>query len=244
MIIPAVDLIDGQVIRLYQGDYTQQTIYAIDPADLLNDWVLQGASCLHLVDLTGAADPKKRQINLIESILTNVPATIQVGGGIRTETDISALFAAGAHRVVLGSVAVTEPEKVKQWLNRWGGDAIVLALDINIHQSQKMVAIYGWKTNSQQTLESVMAHYEHTELKHVLCTDISRDGALTGSNTALYETVVKQYPEIAWQASGGVSDLAHITSLRQSGVAHIITGRALLEKKFTYQEALQCWQNV
>ncbi|MCY4330155.1 MAG: 1-(5-phosphoribosyl)-5-[(5-phosphoribosylamino)methylideneamino]imidazole-4-carboxamide isomerase [Endozoicomonadaceae bacterium] len=244
MIIPSVDLINGQVVRLYQGDYTKQTVYTSDPVDLFKSWIDQGASRLHLVDLTGAEHPEKRQITFIENILTHLPASIQVGGGIRTTADIAALFGAGAQRVVLGSVAVTEPEKVREWLTRWGGEAIVLALDIRIHQSQKMVAINGWKKDSQKTLESVMQYYANSELKHVLCTDISRDGALAGSNVALYKTLAEQYPDIAWQASGGVSDLAHIASLKQSGVAAVITGRALLEKKFTYKEALQCWQNA
>ncbi|MCY4178344.1 MAG: 1-(5-phosphoribosyl)-5-[(5-phosphoribosylamino)methylideneamino]imidazole-4-carboxamide isomerase [Endozoicomonadaceae bacterium] len=244
MIIPSVDLINGQVVRLYQGDYTKQTVYTSDPVDLFKSWIDQGASRLHLVDLTGAEHPEKRQITFIENILTHLPASIQVGGGIRTTADIAALFSAGAQRVVLGSVAVTEPEKVREWLTRWGGEAIVLALDVRIHQSQKMVAINGWKKDSQKTLESVMQYYANSELKHVLCTDISRDGALAGSNVALYKTLAEQYPDIAWQASGGVSDLAHIASLKQSGVAAVITGRALLEKKFTYKEALQCWQNA
>ena len=244
MIIPSVDLINGQVVRLYQGDYTKQTVYTSDPVDLFKSWIDQGASRLHLVDLTGAEHPEKRQITFIENILTHLPASIQVGGGIRTTADIAALFGAGAQRVVLGSVAVTEPEKVREWLTRWGGEAIVLALDVRIHQSQKMVAINGWKKDSQKTLESVMQYYANSELKHVLCTDISRDGALAGSNVALYKTLAEQYPDIAWQASGGVSDLAHIASLKQSGVAAVITGRALLEKKFTYKEALQCWQNA
>lgn len=244
MIIPAVDLIEGQVVRLYQGDYAQKTVYANDPVPLFNQWVDQGATQLHLVDLDGAANPAKRQIKLIQRILHHVSAHIQVGGGIRTEEEVEALFKAGAQRVVIGSGAVTQSEAVKRWLNRWGSDAIVLALDININGLHKEIAIHGWKENSHQTLESVLSLYQDNGLRHVLCTDISRDGALKGSNTSLYQSLVQAYPDIAWQASGGVSDLAHIPMLKQSGVSGVIVGRALLEKKFSYKEALQCWQNA
>ena len=244
MIIPAVDLIEGQVVRLYQGNYHKKTVYAHDPSSLFNHWVEQGATQLHLVDLDGAANPSKRQISLIQHILTNVNAKIQVGGGIRTEQDAAALLKAGAQRIVIGSLAVTQPETVRKWFKQWGSDAIVLALDINIKGSEKEVAINGWKDSSHLTLESIIAQYNTTGLKHILCTDISRDGALSGTNTRLYQELTQDYPHIHWQASGGVSDLAHLPALKHSGVNSAIVGRALLEKRFTYAEALQCWQNA
>lgn len=245
MIIPALDLIDGSVVRLHQGNYARQRDYGNHPLPRLQDYQRQGAGFLHLVDLTGAKDPAARQITLLKTLLAGVTVPVQVGGGIRHQQEIRALLAAGATRVVVGSVAVTSPELVGRWLARYGAETIVLALDIRIDARQrKEVAISGWQKNSAITIEQVIGRFLPCGLKHVLCTDISRDGTLGGANVALYQQLCSQYPQIAFQSSGGIGSLADIAALRDSGVRGVIVGRALLENKFTVTEAITCWQNA
>ena len=166
-------------------------------------------------------------------------------GGIRTEDDVKSLLEAGASRVVIGSTAVSQPEMVKTWFERYGANAIVLALDVRIDkQGKKWVAVSGWQENSPYTLEEIIKLYQSVGLKHVLCTDISRDGTLAGSNVELYKEISQRFPDILFQASGGIGDLQDIADLPASGVAGIIVGRALLEGKFTLKEAISCWQNA
>ncbi|MEW5290052.1 1-(5-phosphoribosyl)-5-[(5-phosphoribosylamino)methylideneamino]imidazole-4-carboxamide isomerase [Erwinia papayae] len=244
MIIPALDLIDGKVVRLHQGDYGQQRDYGSDPLPRLQDYQAQGATLLHLVDLTGAKDPAARQIPLLKKLLAGVNVPVQVGGGIRSRDDVTALLEAGASRVVVGSTAVKQPEEVQQWFKEYGADAIVLALDVRIDgDNRKEVAISGWQEAAGITLEEVIARFQPSGLRHVLCTDISRDGTLSGSNVALYQEVSARFPQIAFQSSGGIGSLADIAALRGSGAQGVIVGRALLEDKFTVSEAISCWQN-
>ena len=245
MIIPALDLIDGTVVRLHQGDYGQQRDYGNDPLPRLQDYAAQGAQVLHLVDLTGAKDPAKRQIPLLKNLVAGVNVPVQVGGGVRTEEDVAALLDAGVARVVVGSTAVNDPETVKGWFRRFGADALVLALDVRIdEQGNKQVAISGWQENSGGNAGRTGRRlYLPVGLKHVLCTDISRDGTLAGSNVSLYEEVCARYPQVAFQSSGGIGDIDDVAALRGTGVKGVIVGRALLEGKFTVTEAIQCWQN-
>ena len=245
MIIPAIDLIDGKVVRLYQGDYGQKTEYSADPQGRFDDYVAQGAIQLHLVDLDGAKDNTKRQLTVIRKLLANTKAPVQIGGGVRTEQDVIDLLDAGANRVVIGSTAVKDPATVAGWVEKYGADKIVLALDVNIDaQGQRKIAVAGWQEDSGVTIEALLAHYLPVGLKHVLCTDISRDGTLQGSNVALYRDLAAQFPQINWQASGGIGGIADIEALKGSGVGGVILGRSLLEGKFTVKEAIACWQDA
>ena len=245
MIIPALDLIDGNVVRLHQGDYGQQRDYGNDPLPRLQDYQQQGGQVLHLVDLTGAKDPAARQIPLLRKLLAGISVPVQVGGGIRSAEDVAALIEAGASRVVVGSTAVRQPEEVKQWFQRFGADALVLALDVRIDANgSKNIAVSGWQEDSGVTLEHIVDEFLPYGLKQVLCTDISRDGTLSGSNVALYQEICARYPQVAFQSSGGIGSLEDIAALRGSGVKGVIVGRALLEGKFTVKEAIACWQNA
>lgn len=245
MIIPALDLIDGNVVRLHQGDYGQQRDYGNDPLPRLQDYQQQGGQVLHLVDLTGAKDPAARQIPLLRKLLAGISVPVQVGGGIRSAEDVAALIEAGASRVVVGSTAVRQPEEVKQWFQHFGADALVLALDVRIAaDGSKNIAVSGWQEDSGVTLEQIVDEFLPYGLKHVLCTDISRDGTLSGSNVALYQEICARYPQVAFQSSGGIGSLEDIAALRSSGVKGVIVGRALLEGKFTVKEAIACWQNA
>ncbi|GGW94707.1 1-(5-phosphoribosyl)-5-[(5-phosphoribosylamino)methylideneamino]imidazole-4-carboxamide isomerase [Alteromonas halophila] len=245
MIIPAIDLIDGRVVRLYQGDYQQKTQYEVDPIDVVNDYADQGASWLHIVDLTGAKDTSKRQLSLIQSMVDTHRMKFQAGGGIRSEAEVAQLLEAGVSRVVIGSLAVKQPELVKSWIQTFGAEHIVLALDVNIDEAgNKLIATHGWQQNSGIALEALLEDFSEVGVRHVLCTDISRDGTLQGANTALYQDVASKFATVSWQASGGIGSLADIEALKPTGVGGVILGRALLEGKFTVKEAIACWQNV
>ncbi len=242
--IPAIDLIDGKVVRLSQGDYARQTTYGDDPLSYLHNYERDGAALLHLVDLTGAKNPQARQISLLSRLLRGVNAKVQIGGGVRSEADVEALLDAGAARVVVGSMAVRQPEEVARWFQRFGAEQIVLALDVRIdEQGVPRVAVAGWQEESSATIHDLIETYQNCGLKHVLCTDIARDGMLGGANVSLYTSLASAYPHIAFQASGGIGTLNDIAALRHSGVVGVIVGRALLEGKFTVKEALSCWQN-
>ncbi|GAB6262092.1 1-(5-phosphoribosyl)-5-[(5-phosphoribosylamino)methylideneamino]imidazole-4-carboxamide isomerase [Photobacterium sp. R1] len=242
MIIPALDLIDGQVVRLFQGDYGQVTEYKVNPAEQFALYHQAGADWLHLVDLTGAKDTSARQLGLIRTLLAGTPAKIQIGGGVRTEQDVADLLDAGAQRVVVGSTAVKTPETVKSWMETYGPERIVLALDVNIDDNgQRKVAVSGWQEDSGVTIEALIEDFRTVGLKHVLCTDISRDGTLAGSNVDLYRDLCAQYPDVQFQSSGGIGSLDDIAALKGTGVAGVIVGRALLDGKFTAEQAFACW---
>ena len=244
MIIPALDLIEGQVVRLFQGDYGQVTEYNVNPTEQFSLYHQAGAHWLHLVDLTGAKDTQARQLSLISQLLASTPANVQIGGGVRCEQDVSDLLHAGAQRVVIGSTAVKQPEIVKGWIEKYGAEHIVLALDINIdNHGKRIVAVSGWQEDSGVTIETLLEDFLKVGLKHVLCTDISRDGTLSGSNVELYVDLCRQYPQVQFQSSGGIGSLDDIAALKGSGVAGVIVGRALLDGKFTAEQAFNCWNS-
>ncbi|MCD9497387.1 1-(5-phosphoribosyl)-5-[(5-phosphoribosylamino)methylideneamino]imidazole-4-carboxamide isomerase [Photobacterium carnosum] len=244
MIIPALDLIEGQVVRLFQGDYGQVTEYNVNPTEQFALYHQAGANWLHLVDLTGAKNTQARQLTLISQLLASTPANVQIGGGVRCEQDVSDLLHAGAQRVVIGSTSVKQPERVKGWIEKYGAEHIVLALDINIdNNGNRIVAVSGWQEDSGVTIETLLEDFLKVGLKHVLCTDISRDGTLTGSNVELYVDLCRQYPQVQFQSSGGIGSLDDITALKGSGVAGVIVGRALLDGKFTAEQAFTCWNS-
>lgn len=242
MIIPAIDLIGGNVVRLFQGDYGRKTEYRYTPQERYDLYVAEGAKQLHLVDLDGAKDTSARQLKVIETLIKNTPVPVQIGGGIRSEKDVADLLNIGANRVVVGSTAVKNPDLVGSWMNKYGSNHIVLALDVNIIDGKRLVAVAGWQQDSGVTIESLIEKFSKYDLKHVLCTDISKDGTLSGSNVELYRYLAKTYPNIAFQASGGIGNLNDIKALKDTGVKGVILGRALLEGKFTVKEAIECWQ--
>jgi phosphoribosylformimino-5-aminoimidazole carboxamide ribotide isomerase len=169
----------------------------------------------------------------------------QAGGGIRSEHDVKQLLDIGVSRVVIGSLAVKHPELIKTWLKTYGGEKIVLALDVNIDaQGNKLIATHGWQENSGVALDHLLNELLSAGAKHVLCTDISRDGTLQGANHQLYGEMSALFPQVQWQASGGIGSLDDIAVLKPTGVSGVILGRALLEGKFTVEEALKCWQDA
>lgn len=243
MIIPAIDLIEGSVVRLYQGDYQQKTQYQLDPIDVVHSYADQGAQWLHIVDLTGAKDVSKRQLQLIEAMVATGRMEFQCGGGIRSESDVQQLLDIGVARVVIGSLAVKDPQLVQSWMAKYGPQKFVLALDININsQGEKRIATHGWQEDSGVELADLLSTYLSAGVEQVLCTDISRDGTLQGPNAELYAEMVKRFSGVNWQASGGIGSLDDIENLKSTQVQGVILGRALLEGKFTVEQAINLWQ--
>jgi len=244
MMIPAIDLIDGKVVRLFQGDYNQKTNYQYTVQERQQAYSEAGATVMHFVDLDGAKDSTKRQLSTLKSVMNHPSMIIQVGGGIRCKEDVEQLLELGVNRVVIGSLAIKQPELVLAWLGTYGGEKIVLALDIKIdEQGNKTLPTHGWIKDSGVNLEDLLDAYINAGIKHILCTDISKDGTLTGSNVALYSELCEKYPSIAWQASGGIGSLDDIKALIPTGVSGVILGRSLLEGKFTLEQAIACWPN-
>ncbi len=242
MMIPAIDLINGQVVRLFQGDYAQKTNYQTTVQERQQAYYDSGATVMHFVDLDGAKDSTKRQLSTLKTVMNHKNMVIQVGGGIRCEDDVKQLLELGVNRVVIGSLAIKQPELVLEWLGIYGGEKIVLALDIKIDKNgNKTLPTNGWIEDSGVNLEDLLDAYIAAGIKHVLCTDISKDGTLSGSNVDLYIELCAKYPSIAWQASGGIGSLDDIKALIPTGVSGVILGRSLLEGKFTLEEAIACW---
>lgn len=236
ILYPAIDLIGGAVVRLHKGDFDQLTHYGSDPVTVAKSYADAGATWLHLVDLDGAKNPEHRQIDLIATIIKNTGLKVQTGGGIRSANDVAALLDAGAARVVIGSLAVRSPDVVTNLLHKYGSDKICLAADVVRQDKAFFIAVSGWQEASSQTLFGFLKHFEAAGLKHVLCTDIDRDGTLQGFNRNLYADVKAAFPQLHLQASGGASTLADLDNLAADGV---IIGKALYEGRFTVAAALE-----
>ncbi len=240
-ILPAIDVRHGAIVRLSQGDYEKQTTYAARPIETIHEYAAAGASWLHLVDLDAAREGRYTLLPLVEEIRATTSLQIQTGGGVRHEDDVAAMIAAGAMRVVVGTVAVWEPEKVCGWLAKFGADRLTLALDTRLDERGVWrLPVRGWTEDTPHTLESLLGLYAEAGLRHVLCTDIARDGMLSGFNTDLYCSLALRFPHLEIQASGGVRSVADIQDAKRAGASAAILGRALLEGRFGLKEALEC----
>ncbi|WP_266182554.1 1-(5-phosphoribosyl)-5-[(5-phosphoribosylamino)methylideneamino]imidazole-4-carboxamide isomerase [Dyella humicola] len=238
-VIPAIDLRSGSVVRLKQGDYAQQTTYDFDPRALARSYVEAGAPWLHLVDLDGARGGSLDNLSVIEAI-AGTGMRVQAGGGVRGEADVQRLFDAGVSRVVLGSLAIREPERVAGWLTSYGAERFTLALDTLQQDGAWTLPSAGWTETESRTLDDLAPWYAAHGAKHLLCTDIQRDGMLGGFNLDLYRYLAIAVPSLAVQASGGVRSLEDIRAAREAGARGVILGRALLEGRFSVAEALAC----
>lgn len=237
LIIPAIDLKDGVCVRLMQGKFDQVTDYG-DPFARLRDFEAAGATWVHIVDLDGARAGAPAQHDLIGRLANETSLRIQCGGGVRSRTHVEALLEAGVARVVIGSAAVTNAADVRVWIEALGVERLCIALDVRREANDWQVAIQGWAVGSGVTLSDVLAAYPLGGLRHVLVTDVSRDGALSGPNVDLMNEIHRQRPDLKLQASGGVSSLADLAALRASGADAAIVGRALYENRFCLEDAL------
>lgn len=244
-VYPAIDVRDGRVVRLRQGDYAQETRYGEDPCALAETYAMAGAAWLHLVDLDAARAGGYTLQALLRRIKSRTALRVQTGGGVRSTADVQALFDAGADRVVIGSLAVREPGMVSGWIAQYGADRIVVALDTRLDADGGWrLPVHGWTEVAAKPagadLESMLDGYASSGLRHLLCTDIARDGMLSGPNCDLYRNVLAHAPAVEVQASGGVRDLADVRAAREAGCAGVVLGRALLEGKIDLVEVLEC----
>ena len=244
-VIPAIDLKDGRCVRLYQGEFDRQTEYSDDPTALARQYESFGCPYLHMVDLDGALSGTQKNRDIVEQVAGSASFSIQLGGGIRDAGNVESWLAAGVGRCVIGSIAVTDPDTVRSWIDRFGRQRIVLALDVRIDAAgDPVLAIHGWTETSTTHLWDCVDGYLEAGLRHVLCTDISRDGAMQGPNCGLYRQFVDRYPDVQLQASGGVRNLDDLVALRETGAAAAITGRALLDGRISPEEIRSFRQNA
>ena len=237
MLIPAIDLRNGRCVRLLKGDFNAETRYDMEPLDLLARYRSLGASWLHVVDLDGAKNGVLANRTTIVSLAAQGGVRIQVGGGMRSAEAIDDLLSNGVARAVIGSAAVERPVEVAEWMTRFGADRICLALDVKLDASgEPLIRTRGWTEGTSVTLWQAIEPFLGVGLKHVLCTDIDRDGALAGPNLELYSRALQRFPRLAWQASGGVRDAADLAALAKVGVAASVSGKALLEQRITSEE--------
>ena len=236
LIYPAIDLMGGRCVRLSQGRFEDATIYPADPAEALAAFADAGAIWTHIVDLDGAREKSPRQHDLIAGLARDATQQLQVAGGFRTRDQLVRMFDAGVARVVIGSLAVQEPETVAAFIAEFGGERITLAFDMRLVGGTPEVATSGWLESSGTSLWDALALYP--EARHILVTDIGRDGMMTGPNTGLIAEIVSRCPALAVQASGGVSSLADLRALQATGAAGAIVGKALWEERFGLAEAL------
>jgi phosphoribosylformimino-5-aminoimidazole carboxamide ribotide isomerase len=240
LLIPAIDLRGGQCVRLLQGRFDAETVYASDPLEVLERYLALGAPEVHVVDLDGARDGAQANREAIARLAARAAersAAIQVGGGVRSREVADGLLSLRVSRVVVGSVAVTAPDEVGGWLHGLGSERVVLAFDVRLDAGgTPRLATHGWERQTGTSLWDAVERYLPAGLRHVLCTDVARDGALSGPNVALYTECVRRYPGVAWQASGGVSVASDLHALEATGVAAVISGRALLEGRLSAEE--------
>ena len=236
-LIPAIDLKGGRCVRLVRGDFAAETRYPVTPEALYERYAAVGARRLHVVDLDGARDGVPAHIEAIEALARLGRLRLQVGGGLRTRTALERMLKNGVARVVIGSLAVTDPSLVAGWLREFGPDSVVLAFDVRLDAGgTPRIATHGWARQSPLALWDAVEGFLAAELRHVLCTDVDRDGALAGPNTELYAEAVQRFPAIEWQASGGIRDTADLCALAAAGAAVAVSGRALLEQRLETSE--------
>lgn len=239
-VIPAIDLLGGRVVRLRQGNYACETVFDVDPLELARRYADAGARSLHVVDLDGARAGRFENLGVIENICGSCALRVQAGGGVRDMGALQRLYAAGVARVVVGSVAVRDPDSVLGWLAAFGADRLVLALDARRQGDAWHLPVHGWTEESGIRLDALAKRYAQAGARRVLCTDIARDGTLGGFNLDLYRGLRALAPDLSVQASGGACSLDDIRSARAAGASAVILGRALLEQRFTLEEALAC----
>jgi phosphoribosylformimino-5-aminoimidazole carboxamide ribotide isomerase len=237
LLIPSIDLRGGQCVRLLKGEFGAETLYEVDPGELIGRYADAGAPWLHMVDLDGARDGRPGNRQLIRDLAGLNLLNIQLGGGLRSRRLIDDMLNAGVARAVIGSAAVDEPVLLRECLDTYGPDRICLAVDVRVDDTGvPRVSTRGWKTELTLSLWEVLDSFADTPLRHVLCTDIARDGALTGPGFDLCARAQARYPQLQWQASGGIHSIADLVRLDEMGLAAAISGKALLEGRIRMEE--------
>ena len=238
-LIPAIDIIEGQCVRLTKGDYDQKTVYRDSPAEVAKEFEEIGFKRLHVVDLDGAKSKHIVNSDVLHRITTDTQLIVDFGGGIKTDEDIEKAFTAGASKVTIGSIAVTNPDLFMGWLEKYGAERIILGADVR----HGKISINGWKEDSSEDLLPFLKKYVDAGVKNVLCTEISKDGTLTGPAIELYQSMMTAYPELHLIASGGVSSIDDIKALEAAGIPAVVFGKAIYEGKINLNE-LWDWLNA
>lgn len=231
-IIPAIDIIDGKCVRLSQGDYKRKKTYASDPVAVARKFEDAGIGRLHLVDLDGARSDHIVNLNVLENIAGNTGLIIDFGGGVKTDMDVADAMNAGAAMVTGGSVAVRQPEIFESWLVKYGPEKIILGADVK----ERQIAVEGWRETSDQDIFEFLGYYFRKSVKFVICTDIMRDGVLSGPSVDLYTEIIKQFPEVNLIASGGVKSVEDLDLLSETGVWGVIIGKAIYEGRIRLED--------
>lgn len=231
LIIPAIDLQQGQCVRLRKGQFDQVSVYDYSPTTLAQGYALQGAKRLHIVDLDGAKSGKIQQLALIKA-MHEPELCIQVGGGIRSLISAKECLDQGINKLVLGSIAITNPELTTEIIQLAQASNIVLALDVHLEQGIPKPAINGWQTQTETNLWEIASYYQELGVTDILCTDINSDGMMNGPNFSLYQEAIVKFPSLHWQASGGIRDIDDLEKLASLGLAAAILGRMLYETDF------------
>ena len=221
-VIPAIDIMEGRCVRLSRGDYRQRTTYAEKPLEVAKRLQAAGFRRLHLVDLEGARLGQVTNWAVLETLASHTSLAIDFSGGVRSEQDIRRVFDAGASWVCIGSLAQSDPEKTTAWLHQYGGERLIIAVDTR----DEHVAIQGWQRDTRTTIYALIETYLPL-LRHVMCTDISRDGMMEGPGLPLYRKLKERFPELHIIASGGVHTLSDVEQLAAIGLSGVIVGKAL-----------------
>ena len=233
-LIPAIDIINGQCVRLTKGDYQQKTVYSDSPAEVAKGFEQIGFQRLHVVDLDGAKSKHIVNDAVLRSITETTGLTVDFGGGIKTDDDIRKAFDAGAAMVTVGSIAVQQPKLCFEWLEKYGPERIILGADVR----HGKISINGWKEDSDEDLLPFLRKYIDAGIRNVLCTEISKDGTLAGPALELYRRIMQEYPELHLIASGGVSSIDDIKALDAAGIPAVVFGKAIYEGRIDLQKLI------
>jgi phosphoribosylformimino-5-aminoimidazole carboxamide ribotide isomerase len=233
-LIPAIDIIDGQCVRLTKGDYNQKKVYNDDPLTVAKEFEKIGFKRLHMVDLDGARSKHIVNNEILRRVTAETSLIVDFGGGIKSEEDIVKAFESGASMITVGSIAVTQPELFIQWMEKYGPEKMILGADVR----NGMISINGWKKDSQISLLPFLKQYVEAGVKNVLCTEISKDGTLQGPALTLYKEIMSAYPKLHLIASGGVSSKEDIDELESEGIPAVVFGKAIYEGRINLKELL------
>jgi len=230
-IIPALDLMDGRLVRLRQGDFEQKTVYPPDPLDLARDLEASGIKRLHVVDLDGAREGRPVNLRILEQIASRTRLSIDYGGGLRSIPALRQVWDAGADMFAVGSVAVMAPDEFRAWVEKFGPDKFLVGADVR----DRKVAVHGWQSQTEMDIMQLLERLQHLEIRHVSVTDIERDGEMNGPAFDLYRDIRKQFPNVNLVATGGISSVADLENLQALGCHGAVVGKAFFEGEIPLQ---------
>ena len=235
IVVPAIDIINGQCVRLTKGDYNTTKIYNTNPLQVALEFEDAGFTHLHLVDLDGAKNKAVVNWAVLENIAQKTSLKIDFSGGLSSSEQLDKAYDLGAYKLTIGSMAVKQPETVKLWIDQYGADKIILGADV----LERNIAIHGWEDKSDMEIYDFIKSYYQYGIRHIMCTDVSKDGMLQGPALELYQNILKCFPDIQLVASGGVSNINDLIDLKTIGCTYAIVGKAIYEGKISLEELIE-----